>query len=176
MLEIYLKMLEEGYFEVQEAFKGLADEHVWQRPAEGLLSIGETAGHIAFWEAVRLAGEGGWEAMFGGTPEHDAPKCHVRSLLIDPRFRYQTTTLPESPSAEQQAMTAEQVCSELVRVHNESVAYFKALNPDLSSCPPGYPPNYTYRAFLTYAVFHIAYHTGQIYSARHLLGETTPDN
>ena len=28
-------------------------------------------------------------------------------------------------------MTAEQVCGELLRVHEEAVAHFKALNPDL---------------------------------------------
>ena len=59
MMEAYLKVLELGYFEVKEAFEGLADENVWKRPAEGLLSVGELAGHIAYWEAVRLAGEGG---------------------------------------------------------------------------------------------------------------------
>lgn len=73
-------------------------------------------------------------------------------------------------------MTASQVCGELLRVHHEAVAHFKALAPDLDSNPSGWPPFYTYRAFLTYAAFHVAYHTGQMYSARHLLGEATPDN
>jgi hypothetical protein len=58
MTKTYLEILEEGYFEVQEAFKGLADENVWKRPAEGLLSVGELAGHIAYWEAVRLGARG----------------------------------------------------------------------------------------------------------------------
>jgi len=56
------------------------------------------------------------------------------------------------------------------------VALFKALNPDLESSAPGWPPNQTYGAFLTYAAFHVAYQTGQMYSVRHLLGEETPDN
>ena len=169
MLKAYLAVLEEGYFEVGEAFKGLADENVWKRPAEGLLSVGELAGHIAYWEAVRLAGQG----------ESDLAKCQVSSLLIDPRFRYYDTTVATPPSEQHLVMTAEQVCSELLRVHNESVAYFKSLNPDLDSCPLGHPSDTyqnTYRAFLTYLIFHIAYHTGQMYSARHLLGEETPDN
>jgi hypothetical protein len=178
MTEAYLEVLEEGYFEVQEAFKGLADENVWKRPAEGLLSVGEMAGHIAYWEAVRLAGEGG-EAnpeANGVSLMPDLAKCRVSSLLVDHRFGYHPTTIATPPSAEHLAMTAEQVCSELVRVHNESVAYFKALDPDLNSCAPGWSAHWTYRAFLTYAAFHVAYHTGQIYSARHLLGETPPDN
>src|SRR5205807_8520445 len=59
MVEAYLSVLELGHYELKIAFEGLADENVWKRPAEGLLSVGELAGHIAYWEAVRLAGEGG---------------------------------------------------------------------------------------------------------------------
>lgn len=174
MLEAYLEVLEEGYYEVKVAFEGLADENLWQRPAAGLLSVGELAGHIAYWEAVKLAGEGGKQGF--GLIHPDLAKCRVSSLLIDNRFSYHPATIALPPSEEHLAMTAEQVCRELLRVHEESVAYFKALNPDLDSCPPGWPSNYTYRAFLTYAAFHVAYHTGQIYSARYLLGEKTLDN
>lgn len=170
MVEAYLEVLEEGYYEVKFAFEGLADENLWKRPAEGLLSVGELAGHIAHWEAVRLAGE------VGETLKPDLAKCRVISPLIDHRFRYYPMTIATPPSEEHLAMTAEQVCSELLRVHNESVAHFKALSPDLDSCPPGCPPNYTYRAFLKYLAFHVAYHTGQMFSVRHLLGEETPDN
>ena len=53
MVEAYLKLLEQGYYEVKFAFEGLADENVWRRPAVGLLAVGELAGHVAFWEAVR---------------------------------------------------------------------------------------------------------------------------
>jgi uncharacterized damage-inducible protein DinB len=68
-------------------------------------------------------------------------------------------------------MTAEQVCNELVRVHEEAVAHFKALNPDLDTRIPQCPTGFTYGEYLQYAVFHVAYHTGQMYSVRHLLGE-----
>ena len=178
MVEVYLRLLEQGYYEVKFAFEGLADEHVWKRPAEGLLSVGELAGHIAYWEAVRLAGE-------GGTPDPEAngisllpdlAKCRVSSPLIDHRFAYYPTTLATPPSEQHLAMTAEQVCRELLRVHAESVAHFKALNADLASPVPGWPPNWTYGAFLEYLVFHVGYHNGQMYSVRHLLGEQTPDN
>ena len=128
MLEAYVKMLEMGYFEAKESFGGLKDENVWKRPAAGLLSVGELAGHIAYWQAIKLAGEG-----------EDLTKCKVSSLLIDPRFRYYDTTMATPPSEEQLAMSAEQVCSELQRVHRESVAQVKALNPDLKSDAPGWP-------------------------------------
>src|SRR3989442_648829 len=129
MLDAYLKLLEQDYFELGEAFKALADENVWKRPAEGLLSVGELAGHMAYWEAIRLAGEG-----------EDLAKCKVTSPLIDARFRYYPNTIATPPSEQHFAMTAEQVHGELVRVHEESVAHFKALNPDLESHPPGLAP------------------------------------
>lgn len=175
--EAYLRVLDLGYFEVGEAFRGLADENVWKRPADGLLSVGELAGHVAYWEAVRLAGEG-VECVpgEGGMCLPDLTKCRVSSPLIDHRFAYHPMTLSSTPSEQHGTMTAEQVCRELVRVHEEAVAHFRARNPDLESCPPGWPPGHTYGEFLRYLTFHIAYHTGQIYSARHFLGEETPDN
>ena len=86
MVEACLKLLALGYYEVTCAFEGLADEHVWERPAPGLLSVGELAGHIALWEAVRLAGDG-----------PDPAQCRVKSPLIDGRFRYYDTTLATPP-------------------------------------------------------------------------------
>ena len=172
MIETYLNVLELGYYELKFAFEGLADEHAWKRPAEGLLSVGEIAGHIAYWEAARLAGDAGW----GSDGEPDLTKCRVSSPLIDRRFAYLPITLANPPSAEQSALTADQVCSELLRVHEEAVAHFKVRNPNLESRVPGAPAHYDYDEFLKYAVFHVSYHTGQMFSARHLLGETTPDN
>jgi hypothetical protein len=171
MVEAYLSVLELAYFEVEVAFEGLADEHVWKRPAAGLLSVGELAGHIAYWEAVRLAGQGEGEEQ----PEPDRVQCRVSSPLIDRRFRYYDTTLAHPPSEQHRAMTAAQVCGELRRVHQEAVAQFKARNPDLESIAPG-PHPVTYGEYLKYASFHVSYHTGQMYSVRHLLGESTPDN
>lgn len=180
MLEAYLECLELAYFEMTEAFKGLRDEHVWKRPADGLLSVGEIAGHVAHWEAVRLAGPtartSGAAGTLGGNPWPDLAKCRVRSPLIDPRFRYYPITLANPPSEQHFAMTADQVCRELLRVHAEAVAHFRALNPDPASTPPGWPPHWTYGESLKYTVFHVSYHVGQIYSARHLLAEETPDN
>lgn len=165
MVEASLKLLEIGYYEVKFALEGLADENVWKRPAPGLLSVGELAGHIAYGEATRLAGGG-----------DDLTQCRVSSPLLDTRFSYYPHTLPTSPSEQQLAMTADEVYKELLRVHEEGLAHFKELNPDPNSRIPGCPTGFTYDQFLEYAVFHIAYHTGQMYSVRHLLGEETPDN
>ncbi|BCM93615.1 hypothetical protein IAD21_05506 [Abditibacteriota bacterium] len=165
MFETCLKLLDLGYYELKFAFVGLEDENVWKRPAPELLSVGELAGHLAYWEAVRLAGEG-----------DDLSKCLIRSPLIAQQFRYHTTTLATTPSEQHPMMTAKQVCNELLRVHKEAVAHFKEVNPDPATRIPGCPTGFNYGEYLEYAVFHIAYHTGQMYSVRHLLGEETPDN
>jgi hypothetical protein len=173
MLDVYLGQLELAYFELGEAFKGLKDENVWKRPAEGLLSVGEVAGHVAHWAALRLVGDGGCSET---DPTWGMATCPVKSPLIDPRFRYFTNNLQYSPSAEQKAMTAEQVWNEVQRVHQEVVALFKERNTDLKGHPPSCPPELTYEELLKYQAFHVAYHAGQIYMARHLLGEETVDN
>jgi hypothetical protein len=165
MVEVCLKALELGYFEMQFAFQGLADENVWRRPAPGLLSIGELAGHVAYWEAVRLAGN-----------HRDTEGCRITSPLVDLRFQYYTPSVQNPPSDEHQAMNAEQVYRELLRVHQEAVADFKSRNLDIDAELPGAPPGYNYRHVLEYLAFHIAYHVGQMYSVRHLLGEQPPDN
>ncbi len=169
MLETYLKLLELCYFEITEAFKGLADENVWKRPVPDLLSVGELAGHIAYWEAVRFAGDSP-----DGSCSRDLANCKVCSNLLDPRFGYYTTSIESPPSKEHFDMTAAQVQAELERVHEETTGFLKALNPDLGAPAPHWHSNY--EDLLRYLVFHVAYHTGQMYSVRHLLGEKTPDN
>src|SRR2546427_12066391 len=99
MVETYLKVLEEGYFEVGEAFRGLADENVWKRPAERLLSVGELAGHIAYWEAVKLAGEGKPNVLAGGG-KPDLAKCRVSSPVIDHRFGSYPMRIANPPSGQ----------------------------------------------------------------------------
>ena len=170
MLAHYLEMIELGYFEVQFAFEGLADENVWKRPAAGVASVGEMAAHVAYWEAVRFAGDG------GNGPEPDLAKCAIKSPLLDHRFRYITNMIETPPSEQHRAMSAKQVYSELVRIHQETMAHLKEKNPDVEAPIPGYPPHNTYKEWLKYAAFHISYHTGEMFLVRHLLGETTPDN
>jgi hypothetical protein len=167
MLESYLGFLELAYYEATFAFDSLEDHNVWRRPAEHLLSIGELAGHIAYWQAIKFAGSNG---------ELDPAKCNVTSPLVDSRFQYYTTSLEITPAQLHLEMGAESVCSELLRVHNESVAHLRTRNVDLSSNVPGWPKEATYDWFLKYATFHASYHIGQMYSVRHLLGEVPPDN
>ncbi|MDX1934698.1 MAG: DinB family protein [Capsulimonadales bacterium] len=168
MVDVYWEALDLAYYEVNFAFEGLSDENVRKRPTPDLLSIGELAGHIAYWEAVRLAGD-----PDGVQP--DPARCRVKSPLIDRRFAYYPQTLSQPPSDTLRTMTAEQVRAELLRVHEESVRDFRERNPDLDAIAPG-SSNFTFRDYLKYAHFHVAYHTGQMYTVRHLLGDQTTDN
>ncbi len=174
MLDIYLAQLKLCFFELGEAFKELKDENVWKRPAEGLLSVGEIAGHVTYWHVLRLVGDGGF-----GDPDRSSewPVTPIKSPLVSHRFRYYNPSISMSPSEEHRAMSAQAVNDEVMRVHNEVIALFMARNTDLKALIPGSDwPEFTYEEALKYQVFHIAYHTGQIYSARHLLGEETVDN
>jgi uncharacterized damage-inducible protein DinB len=163
MTEHYLEMLEQGYYEISFALQGIEDHNVWKRPTENHPSIGEIVGHIAYWEAIRLA------------PAEEG-QSQIQSLLIDPRFRYYPTILTTAPTDQHCSLTAEQIYDELQRIHKEVIAHFHTLNPDLDSMIPDGSQTFTYREYLKYASFHIAYHTGQIYTIRHFLGEETPDN
>ena len=165
MLEAYIKLLELGYYELQFALEGMAADKVWVRPAPTLLSVGEIAGHIAYWEAVRFAGEGS-----------DLAQCKIKSPLVDNRFTYYPHTVPELPGPEHLALSAEDLYAEMTRVHQEAMAAYQEMAPDPDSPIPGCPSGFTYQQYLEYASFHIAYHIGQMYSVRHLLGEETPDN
>ena len=164
-LRCILELLEQGFYELKFAFEGMDSINLWRRPAESILSAGEIAGHLAYWEAVRLAGEG-----------EDLSLCNVKSLLVDNRFRYFSHNLPSEISPELAAMSPEDVWFELQRVHAESLQNLDLINPDTDAKIPGDPSGFTYKQYLQYAVFHTAYHCGQIYTIRHLLGETTPDN
>lgn len=169
LLELYLDELDLTYFELSEAFRGLSDANVWKRPSDELLSIGEIAGHISFWLALRLASD-------KGAGSRDFSGCHVLGPLIDPTFAYYTSNRNERPKESLLKMSAAEVWTETERVYKEVSAYLRGLNPDIDTGGPEFPEGDTYRQYLKYLIFHVSYHTGQIYSHRHLLGETTPDN
>ena len=96
MLETYLSQLDLCYFEISEAFKGLDDAHVWKRPHPRLLSVGELAGHVAYWEARRFAGDG---------TSGDISTFTIHSPLLDSRFAYYTTNVPVAPSDDHLTLT-----------------------------------------------------------------------
>ncbi|MHB8635760.1 MAG: DinB family protein [Fimbriimonadaceae bacterium] len=162
-LNLLIAAWDEGLRELGEAFLRLPDGDVWRRANPKLLSIGELAGHIAYWDAV-------WISGWGLKPNPaDLP---IKSPLIDPAFRYYTTNVEEP---KQLLLGADEVFGEVSRVHREAKEVVSRLNPDSADQAPGLEGG-TWGDLLQYRAFHVAYHTGQIYSVRHLLGHETEDN
>jgi hypothetical protein len=153
-LDLMVKAWGVAHWEMGEAFKGLPDEDVWKRADPRLLSVGELAAHVAYWEAQSFMGEG-----------FDNP-------LVVSAARYYTSNAGEPFTL---PMGAEQVYAEVMKVHEAAKASFAA-NPHDSEEPNGNREGWSWGMTLEYQAFHVAYHTGQMYSVRHLLGHQTVDN
>jgi len=164
-LDLMIAAWDEAHWEFSLVFEGLADEDVWKRPHPNLLSIGELTGHIVFWEAVRFMGP-------GATNQPDLDLVGIKSPLIDGKFRYYSKSIGEPVDL---GLTAAELLSEVTRIQQESKAAITREARDSEDPFPG-SQKATWGNTLTYQVFHIAYHTGQAYSVRHLLGHTTTDN
>lgn len=147
------KPLDSAMWEMSEAFAGLADEDVWVRAHPHLLSVGELAAHVAGGEVASLLGQ--W----------DGP-------LMRPETRYYSVSV-DSPVV--LPLGAEALYAEVKRVHDACKAHVLETRPALEEINP-VRPNWTWGYTLEYMAFHIAYHTGQMYSVRHLMGHATADN
>ena len=163
-LQTYFEAWAEAQWEFSLAFKDLKDENVWRRPDPKLLSIGELAGHVAYYEALGSVGSWG---------ENDGmPEVPIKSPLIDARFGYYSSNIGDPVVL---AIGAEELAAEVKRIFEESKAAIEAMNPLPTDMLP-FSPNVSWLMFMRYRVFHVAYHTGQAYSVRHFLGDTPEDN
>jgi hypothetical protein len=153
-IDVLLKALDHAQWELSEAFAGLPDADVWKRPHPRLLSVGELAAHIAHWEAQSFFGDSFESPLTAGG-------AHYYKKTVDAPF--------EKP------MTAEQVVAEVKRVHEACKAEFAA-NPHDAEEPNPHREGWKWGYTIEYQAFHVAYHAGQIYSVRHLLGHETNDN
>ncbi len=153
-LDLLIKALDTAHWELGEAFKGLPDDEVWRRPDPRLLSVGELAAHVAYWEAQSFFGDG------------------FESLLTVGASRYYTSSVREPFEL---PMKADEVSREVRRIHEAAKASF-VVHPHDSEEVNANRGDWTWGFTLEYQAFHIAYHTGQMYSVRHLLGHKTVDN
>jgi hypothetical protein len=149
-----MKALDAAHWELSEAFKGLPDDDVWKRPDPRLLSVGELAAHVAYWEAKSFFGDG-FESPLTAHPSH-----YYASNVGDPF---------------EARMGADEVLGELRRIHEAVRAACLAQPHDSEEVNPN-RGDWTWGYTLEYQAFHVAYHAGQIYSVRHLLGHQTVDN
>ncbi|MBL8088260.1 MAG: DUF664 domain-containing protein [Chthonomonas sp.] len=148
-----LKPIDSAIWEMSEAFQGLEDRDVWVRAHPRLLSIGELAAHVAYGEATWLY------------PELVSP-------LVVRQASYYPHTVDGGVTLE---MGTEDLYAEVKRVHEACRAHVLAMRPDLEAVLP-WRDDWTWGYTLEYMAFHAAYHTGQMYSVRHLMGHETADN
>jgi hypothetical protein len=152
---------DEAHREFAIALGDLPDADLWRRAHPRLLSVGELAGHVAYWQAVWVMGD--------GDPRPDLDRLPVQSPFLAPDFRYYTSSV-DQPA--QLALGPAQVLEEVMRVHEAA----KAVVAEKGKDDP-YPGQWgTWGNLVQYQAFHVAYHTGQVYSVRHLLGHETEDN
>jgi hypothetical protein len=158
-LNLLISALDEGHRELAIALDGLSDADVWQRPYPNLLSVGEIVGHVAYGEATWLL-----PARVGGAT--------VSSVFIDQKFRYYLRQIAQPVTLD---MGAKAVAAEISRVHEEIRASILVLDPKLEDSFPG-DTTISWGDRIKYMIFHVGYHTGQIYSVRHIFGHKTEDN
>lgn len=152
---------DEGYRELEIAIEGTPDRDVWVRPHPKLLSVGELIGHIAY-------GHASW-VLCAGKDRPGAEDFPFPSPLLGHQFRYYLSTVEAQVELD---LTAAQLWHELGKIREASDQVLRGLSYD--SIYPGMWG--TWGNCVQYQVFHVAYHTGQIYSVRHLLGHETEDN
>lgn len=152
---------DEAYREFAIALGGLPDAELWKRPHPRLLSVGELAGHIAYWQAVWVFG--------GGDDRPDLTALPVQSLLLDHGFRYYTLSVDAAVTLD---MGTAAVLEDVAQIHALALRAVAGKGAD-----DAYAGQWqTWGNLVQYQVFHVAYHTGQVYSVRHLLGHETEDN
>lgn len=163
-MQLLLDAWDTGYFELGEAFEGLEDADVWRRAHPRLLSIGENCAHMAYWEALRFTRPDLSKPTFADLP--------VQSKLLAPDAYYYTGTV-ENPVVLD--MSAQEVLSEARRIHEAARDAVARLDPSPED-PLLAHEGWTWGPTLQYMIIHVGYHTGQIYSVRHLMGHETKDN
>lgn len=161
-LDQLLAAFDEAHRELEIALNGTSDDDLWRRPHERLWSIGEVACHVAFWEAI-------W--LHSPSEERTLANLPIQSPIFHPAAQYYDPAV----APWKVELNADQLIAELKRIHEATNAHVRDLNPEYSTRVAS-RPEATWGWQLGYMVFHVGYHTGQIYSARHIFGHETEDN
>lgn len=154
-LEVLMKSLNSSVWELGEAFQGLTDADVWIRPHAHILSIGEISCHLAYWESLTFLG----------------PDAKVSPIAASAAQYF--TSNRDTPF--HMEWGADELITEIRRIHELCKASLILLKPK-GEDPNPYRPDWSWASAIEYQSFHFAYHTGQIYTIRHLMGHETVDN
>lgn len=155
------------YFEADFLFDGLSESNLHRRPGQNLLSVSEHVAHLVRSEASIV------ERYLWGRPEEE----WADSLMRRAKFGWPPTLLEQPVDSELAQLSIAVVYEELMSQHAR--CYQSALALELSAdfeFGDDWDRCRTVRDRLRIAAYHVAYHAGQIYSARHMLGEETPEN
>ena len=158
-LESQSQAWDSGFWEFSLVFEDLNDADLWFRPHENLLSIGEITCHIVYYltmYAIKLAAD---------------PMLASPLAVKDASYYLTTVGAPV-----QLEMSVADVAAEVDRVQRDVKAVFLASTAERDDTLAFNGPGETFGQFADYMVFHIAYHTGQAFSVRHLMGHKTNDN
>ena len=157
-LESQSQAWDSAHWEFTLVFEDLADEDLWQRAHPSLLSVGELTAHVCYGLIIHC--------------QNNHPNFRLESPLITPEVRYylhnidQPVVLP---------MTVAEIEAEFNRIQKTvKAAYLEMDVPRETPMTDG--PGPTLGHLADYMLFHVAYHTGQAFSVRHLMGHKTNDN
>ena len=148
-----------GFWEFSLVFEEMEDADLWVRPHENLLSVGEIACHVVY-SLVTYANKIGADTELTSTlsVKHASYYLHNIGTPI------------------QLALGVADVAAEVDRIQRAVKAVFLASAAERDEPLAFDGPGRTFGEFADYMVFHIAYHTGQAFSVRHIMGHKTNDN
>lgn len=148
-----------AHWEFSLIFEELSNTDLWLRPDPKLLSVGELTCHMA-------------NAQIGFAKKLD-PACGIESPLARAEAGYYLSSVDQPIAL---PMTVEEVAQEFDRVQKAVKHVFLRSSAERETPLSFEGPGRTFGEFADYMVFHVAYHTGQAFSARHLMGHRTNDN
>lgn len=148
-----------AHWEFSLVFENLADDDLWRRADPRLLSVGELVCHVVYWQ-LNYANKLDPAAGLDSPLRREEARYYLSSVDVPLRLD----------------LTVAEAARELDRVHNATAAVFLASDLDGEAPMPFEGPGRTMGEFADYMLFHVAYHTGQAFSVRHLMGHRTNDN
>lgn len=157
-----------SYVDFDMIFEGLAEKHLHARPGPGALSISEGCAHLMRSEASIIL-----RYLFGEPPE-----LWEDHFMLKAPYGWPPDILMAPVDLRLREMTAKEIRLMVLdrheRLYQRSSSLDLPLDHRFEDDWSGPAPTVEVR--LRFAAYHVAYHAGQMYEARHLLGETTPDN
>ena len=157
-----------SYVDFDMIFEGLSQEHLHRRPGPGSLSISEMCAHLLRSEASIIL-----RYLFGMPAEEwedlfmlRAPYGWPPDILAAPIDRRLLELTPDEVKM--------LVYDRHERLYQRCFSLALPLNHRFDDDWSGPAP--TVETRLRFAAYHVAYHAGQMYQNRHLLGDVTPDN